>query len=694
MNKNIFEELQERKSKIIKLALKGVECNWITELECKSILNKLDQDILTIGVIGQMKCGKSTFLNAFVFEDDVLPAATTPMTASLSVITYGEDKKLIAEFYSVDEWEEQKITASRSLDEVHGNALEESKIKAAKELVECSEKLGPDLYKYLGKTQEDILDRLEDYVGAQGKFISITKAVTIYYPKEYLKGVEIVDTPGFNDPIVSREERTKKFLKKADVVLMMLYAGRPFDATDSDILFNNVQQCGTGKVLIGINKYDIPYENGETIEEIKDYVKNQLRTAYNNRAGESLKSILRQTDPIPFSAEMALLSKLPMKKITSSETYTFSWNRACDNFEISSQSQMHEISYICNLSQSIQSMIENEKGAILFSKPINLILAKGDVKKTEIEKKISLLKLMIQNLSLSDDELSDKMNNLNKAERKLNKKIDRLGEDLQESFRNTARAGNETLEDVVDNACKKMRKEVEGLGRFESQNSLKLKIQVIMNDLITRKLDREIKKIEEAQMIKIKNELQVFCFDVQEVIQKHIPDFEERDFIKSITMNVDFSDINDSDNSEDLTCKSEKSGFSILSLFSEIGAAMIDGIMNVATLGFFDKITNAISHENVKNENLEWINELQGSFNAAEFLQSITDKKDVIIKSIKHSVNIELLGALKSQIEEIQSKVSNREEKLQKANEELTQLSDELILVNKQIKEIEILVNQ
>ena len=62
--------------------------------------------------------------------------------------------------------------------------------------------------------------------------------------------------------------------KKADVVLMMLYAGRPFDATDRDIIFKNVSQCGIGKVLIGINKYDIPYcsdVNPEDEEQIKDY---------------------------------------------------------------------------------------------------------------------------------------------------------------------------------------------------------------------------------------------------------------------------------------------------------------------------------------------------------------------------------------------------------------------------------------
>ena len=178
-------------------------------------------------------------------------------------------KRLLLSFIRKTNGVSKGFQASRSLDDVAGNSIEESKIKAAKELVDKAVKLGTDLEKYLGKTQEDSFANLEEYVGADGKYISITKSVTIYYPKEYLKGVEIVDTPGFNDPIVSREERTKNFLKKADVVLLMLYAGRPFDATDRDILFKNVRQCGVGNVLIGINKYDIPYENGETEENIK-----------------------------------------------------------------------------------------------------------------------------------------------------------------------------------------------------------------------------------------------------------------------------------------------------------------------------------------------------------------------------------------------------------------------------------------
>lgn len=120
---NMFEALQSKKTELVFRVKKAKEFGWIDENRCKEILGKIDNDVLTIGVIGQMKCGKSTFLNSFVFEDDILPSATTPMTAALSVITYGEKKRIVAEFYNEDEWAEMKAQASRDLSEVAGNTL-------------------------------------------------------------------------------------------------------------------------------------------------------------------------------------------------------------------------------------------------------------------------------------------------------------------------------------------------------------------------------------------------------------------------------------------------------------------------------------------------------------------------------------------------------------------------------------------
>ncbi|HOD55266.1 MAG TPA: dynamin family protein, partial [Candidatus Cloacimonadota bacterium] len=41
---------------------------------------------LSIGIIGQVKAGKSSFLNSLVFEGkDILPKAAAPMTAALTI---------------------------------------------------------------------------------------------------------------------------------------------------------------------------------------------------------------------------------------------------------------------------------------------------------------------------------------------------------------------------------------------------------------------------------------------------------------------------------------------------------------------------------------------------------------------------------------------------------------------------------
>ena len=113
MSQNIFEELQGKKQKLLSLARKAADFGWIPEHKSPSanptgnkgseaisydeIVEKLEKDTLTIGVIGQMKCGKSTFLNSFVFENDILPAATTPMTAALSSHT-ARKKELLLNF--------------------------------------------------------------------------------------------------------------------------------------------------------------------------------------------------------------------------------------------------------------------------------------------------------------------------------------------------------------------------------------------------------------------------------------------------------------------------------------------------------------------------------------------------------------------------------------------------------------------
>lgn len=676
MGQNLFEELQEKKRKLLSLATKAKEYGWIDASREKEIVDKLNNDTLTIGVIGQMKCGKSTFLNSFVFEDDVLPAATTPMTAALSVITYGDQKKIVAEFYTKDEWEEQKMQAARSLDDVAGNTLEESKVKAAKELVEKSVKLGSSLNSYLGKTQNDSFDNLIEYVGADGKYISITKSVTIYYPKEYLKGVEIVDTPGFNDPIVSREERTKAFLKKADVVLLMLYAGRPFDATDRDILFKNVGQCGTGRVLIGINKYDIPYENGETEDEIKEYVREQLRKACKECNDNLLVEVLQSTDPIPLSAEMALLSELPMSKITSNDTYEFAWKRNCDNFEISNQKQMREKSHLDDLTSAVKKVVETEKEEILFRKPLNSIVAAGNKKKADIDKGIQECNILISTLNQPDDELEERQNNISKANRRLTKKINSLGDDIDSALKDIVRRGRNQLEDSVESSCKRMDSIIDGLGRLSSANSIMPQLERELQTLISRTLKRDVEEIGDTAKSKIKSTVTEFFGDAEDVLMRFIPDFDSRDFVKNIDREISL-EIED------------ESAFSFDSSHDEdygVGD-FIWAVLNGASWGLLGGIGNFLNHNDTKNKLHEHVNEIR-SLDVSECLDSVFCKKDEVIDKVKERFINELIEPLQEKIDEIVENKSKREQELKNAQDRLGRLSAEKDKINKQLNEI------
>ncbi len=66
-----------------------------------------------------------------------------------------------------------------------------------------------------------------------------TKAVRISLNNPNLKDLEVIDTPGVNDPIASREERTKALLKDCDVVFIVSPSNQFL--TDSDMgLFDRV----------------------------------------------------------------------------------------------------------------------------------------------------------------------------------------------------------------------------------------------------------------------------------------------------------------------------------------------------------------------------------------------------------------------------------------------------------------------
>ncbi len=271
------------------------------ELE-KTLKEMQDTDRnLKVGIIGRVKAGKSSLLNALIFEGvEVLPKAATPMTASLTVLKYAQNLSTQVEFYSpkdileleneharyerefnriVDEevkkQKEKQSLSNRAKEGVKkfGNMFSKNKSdkKAPKERILSDEEIlekarriakselekdtklvsSHDQYERMKKSGslntknldpriqanslEELNQKLLQFVGANGKFMPCTKAVGISLNNPNLKDLEIIDTPGVNDPIVSREERTKALLKDCHVVFIISLSNNFLSSSDMDL---------------------------------------------------------------------------------------------------------------------------------------------------------------------------------------------------------------------------------------------------------------------------------------------------------------------------------------------------------------------------------------------------------------------------------------------------------------------------
>lgn len=277
------------------LELKQVEDGWQDVVDTNRTLK--------IGIVGGVKAGKSSFLNALLFRGrDILPKAATPMTAALTKISYSEKSYAKIVFYEDKDWnailqnaetfderletaianekkrsaESKKSMYTRKLQNnmaaVQGDSLDQYTIerlkknideefRACKELTEMANKRGVAVNTLLGSDKEiSLSDNLEadlkEYVGAEGKYTPFVKYIELGMNEPMLKDLEIIDTPGLNDPIVSRSIVTKRFLKNCDAAFLMSFCGQFMSAQDVTFLLKALPQEGIGHVVLIGSKFD------------------------------------------------------------------------------------------------------------------------------------------------------------------------------------------------------------------------------------------------------------------------------------------------------------------------------------------------------------------------------------------------------------------------------------------------------
>lgn len=238
-----------------------------------------ESELLKIGIVGLVKAGKSSFLNSLFFNgESVLPKASTPMTAGLTIMEYAEENSFEVEYFTREDWQvfEGQASAYRQVAndvkanmpgadevtmrrEIESNTTEE--VRSGYELVsmagsQARAKIGAKSDVNSFGTIADLQDVLERYVGASGEYMPVVKSLHIRLHDDRLEGLRIVDTPGVDDPVVSRENRTHQILQTCHGVFLLSAASDFLGSGDVAFLNDRIGASGIGTVVLLASKFD------------------------------------------------------------------------------------------------------------------------------------------------------------------------------------------------------------------------------------------------------------------------------------------------------------------------------------------------------------------------------------------------------------------------------------------------------
>lgn len=294
-----------------------IERDFLVELQ------RIDDDdqCLSIGIMGQVKAGKSSFLNALLFDGKpILPEAATPKTANLTRICYGEQPHLVVHYYSPEEWAAFAREAAGDGDSVRS--------RVARDLVGMVRSNGIDDVEAILARQQDsfpaagideLMNRLNDYVGENGRYTALVKFTEIRLPLDELKGFEIIDTPGMNDPVPSRTQKTRDYMSRCDVVFFLSRCSQFLDQSDMELLALQLPAKGVKRMVLVAGQLDgVIIDDGYDRDSLARTEQN-VRTRLGKRAEIEMEKLAANREAMGDTSIAELLRGL--KKPIFASTY-------------------------------------------------------------------------------------------------------------------------------------------------------------------------------------------------------------------------------------------------------------------------------------------------------------------------------------------------------------------------------------
>lgn len=324
---NATKEATQSPAKTLNLkALQNELDSLIKQLNTISISNpialsqiqqKSANQSFSIGITGVLSAGKSTFLNALLGRE-ILGTSTIPETANLSILrpifesADKKDENSTKDFARVHFWSKQEWEGFES--DLSDKNMSEF-VKSTKEA------FGNELESLLEQESKDIdLGELRDYTSANSstKYCNLIKKVELFIALPFLQnkrldtdsskssnGVEIVDTPGLDDPIRAREKITREFITHCDLLIHIMNASCAATEVDMDFILECLLRSNVARLLVVLSRADLlsPKELESSLDYTRASLAKELTKA---RFDGDIDALLSRIDFIPISSYFAL----------------------------------------------------------------------------------------------------------------------------------------------------------------------------------------------------------------------------------------------------------------------------------------------------------------------------------------------------------------------------------------------------
>ena len=281
-------ERQKRKIEEIEKSIETVEKEFNVKFddERKDIKEQkafIDEPDLQIAIVGTIKAGKSTFINA-LFEENIASTDVTPETASLTKFRYSTKNKLEVKFYNKTEWDELWESVKKSEKENKGKVFKEEFESSGAENIKNDYIGASDKIEEVSSIEE-LKKKVKEYTSKTSKIHYFVKELTVYLNNENIhKNVTIVDTPGLDDVVDYRSKITRDYIKRANAVIVCVDSSslRNDEYVTITKVFENIGDDFYKVMILGtqIDNKNNPKEAWEKqIEEWKKYLKENYKDA-------------------------------------------------------------------------------------------------------------------------------------------------------------------------------------------------------------------------------------------------------------------------------------------------------------------------------------------------------------------------------------------------------------------------------